>query len=111
MTCSACCATVEATLDALPGVINAVVSLIQQQARVDYAASVVSPVHKLLQTTFTCPGVAPCGHPLHGEVHLQHHTVPLDCRMSWFMRWRIWALRQKSSAAGMPAACASKSAA
>ena len=32
-------------MDALPGVVNAVVSLIQQQARIDYAASVVSPVN------------------------------------------------------------------
>ena len=53
MTCSACCATVEATLDALPGVINAVVSLIQQQARVDYAASVVSPGTQALADTAT----------------------------------------------------------
>ncbi len=44
MTCSACCAMVEAALDALPGVANAVVSLIQQQARVDYATSVITSV-------------------------------------------------------------------
>lgn len=44
MTCSACCAIVEATLGALPGVSNAVVSLIQQQARVEYDAAAVQPV-------------------------------------------------------------------
>ena len=55
MTCSACCATVEATLDALPGVINAVVSLIQQQARVDYAASLVSPVNQPSRLTTASP--------------------------------------------------------
>jgi copper chaperone CopZ len=44
MTCSACCAAVEAELDALPGVANAVVSLIQQQARVDYDTSIITTV-------------------------------------------------------------------
>jgi Cu+-exporting ATPase len=48
MTCSACCATVEATLGALPGVANAVVSLIQQQARVEYDAATVQPVSALV---------------------------------------------------------------
>lgn len=44
MTCSACCASVEAALDAVPGVVNAVVSLIQQQARVEYVSAAVTPV-------------------------------------------------------------------
>ena len=47
MTCSACCAAVEATLGTLPGVANAVVSLIQQQARVEYDAAIVRPVSGL----------------------------------------------------------------
>ena len=48
MTCSACCAAVESALDALPGVTNAVVSLIQQQARVEYHPNVISAVSLLL---------------------------------------------------------------
>ena len=44
MTCSACCAAVESALDGLPGVTNAVVSLIQQQARVEYHPNVISVV-------------------------------------------------------------------
>ena len=44
MTCSACCAAIESALDALPGMINAVLSLIQQQARIEYHPNLVTPV-------------------------------------------------------------------
>lgn len=44
MTCSACCAAVESALDAVPGVTNAVLSLVQQQARVEYHPNVITPV-------------------------------------------------------------------
>ncbi len=44
MTCSACSSAVEAALDAVPGVDNAVVSLIQQQARVEYDTAATTPV-------------------------------------------------------------------
>ena len=44
MTCSACSSAVEAALDSLPGVDNAVVSLIQQQARVEYDTAAATPV-------------------------------------------------------------------
>ena len=44
MTCSACSSAVEAALDAVPGVGNAVVSLIQQQARVEYDTAAANPV-------------------------------------------------------------------
>ncbi|EIE22528.1 copper-translocating P-t [Coccomyxa subellipsoidea C-169] len=43
MTCSSCSSAVESALDAVPGVGNAVVSLIQQQARVEYDTTAVTP--------------------------------------------------------------------
>jgi len=51
MTCSACCAAVESALNALPGVTNAVLSLIQQQARVEYHANLITSVSTRLSTT------------------------------------------------------------
>ncbi|CAK0783009.1 hypothetical protein CVIRNUC_006204 [Coccomyxa viridis] len=48
MTCSACCSAIESAIDASPGVIHAVVSLIQQQARVEYHPNVIS-AEELLQ--------------------------------------------------------------
>ena len=48
MTCSACCAAIESALDALPGVTNAVLSLIQQQARIEYHPNLMTPVSSLL---------------------------------------------------------------
>lgn len=59
MTCSACSSAVEAALDAVPGVDNAVVSLIQQQARVEYdtaAATPVRPLESIIQYTELCIG-------------------------------------------------------
>ena len=47
MTCSACCAAIENALDALPGVTNAVLSLIQQQARIEYHPNLITPVGAL----------------------------------------------------------------
>ncbi len=44
MTCSSCSSAVESALDAVPGVGNAVVSLVQQQARVEYDTTAVTPV-------------------------------------------------------------------
>ncbi|KAK9904210.1 hypothetical protein WJX75_006837 [Coccomyxa subellipsoidea] len=43
MTCSSCSSAVETALDAVPGVSNAVVSLIQQQARIEYDTAAVTP--------------------------------------------------------------------
>ena len=47
MTCSACCAAIESALDTLPGVTNAVLSLIQQQARIEYHPNLITPVSTL----------------------------------------------------------------
>ncbi|CAL5220469.1 g2492 [Coccomyxa viridis] len=49
MTCSACCAAIESALDTLPGVTNAVLSLIQQQARIEYHPNLITP-EQLLRT-------------------------------------------------------------
>ena len=54
MTCSACCSAIESAVDASPGVIHAVVSLIQQQARVEYHPNVISAVSALHKALVIC---------------------------------------------------------
>jgi cation transport ATPase len=60
MTCSACSAIVEAALRAVPGVSNAVVSLLQQIARVEFDPVVAPEVPQTLAHQFAgfrCPPV------------------------------------------------------
>ena len=58
MTCSSCSSAVESALDAVPGVGNAVVSLIQQQARVEYDTTAVTPVRPSLNPSSFTIGAA-----------------------------------------------------
>lgn len=72
MTCSACSTIVEAALRTVPGVTNAVVSLLQQVARVEYDPAVATEVPPTLAQKFSCFLVALscCRQPNSAKQHL-----------------------------------------
>lgn len=76
MTCSACCAAIESALDALPGVTNAVLSLIQQQARIEYHPNLMTPVSSLLgPISSDRPQFCSTSSQVHGDMPLRTHLL------------------------------------
>jgi len=77
MTCSACCAAVESALDAVPGVTNAVLSLVQQQARVEYHPNVITPVSAPCKFNFWDLRMAPP--PQDAQMHTDAPPSMFSC--------------------------------
>ncbi len=78
MTCSACSSIVEAALRTVPGVTNAVVSLLQQVARVEHDPAVAVEVPPTLAQEFFCFLVvlSCCRQPNSAKQHLSICSVP-----------------------------------
>lgn len=78
MTCSACSTIVEAALRTVPGVTNAVVSLLQQVARVEYDPAVGIEVLPTLAQNLFCFLVvlSCCRQPNSAKQHLSICSVP-----------------------------------